>query len=118
MYRMPHAQRYADGEAAKWRSGEVAKWQERPTHTNSNQLTHGSVQPRRRTSSQPLLTVLQATSHAPCSALPIPDSRDASSTTHPVTRTTCNRLQTFREGMSTSFVAILSFSPAAATGTT
>ncbi|QBG90049.1 hypothetical protein EYC54_05505 [Xanthomonas oryzae] len=69
--------------------------------------------------------MLQATSHAPCSALPIPDSRfpipdsrDASSTTHPVTRTTCNRLQTFREGMSTSFVAILSFSPAAATGTT
>lgn len=54
---------------------QTAKWQERPTHTNSNQLTHGSVQPRRRTSSQPLLTVLQATSHAPCSALPISDSR-------------------------------------------
>ena len=30
----------------------------------------------------------------------------------------CNRLQAFREGMSTTFVAILSFSPAAATGTT
>ncbi|SON85044.1 conserved hypothetical protein [Xanthomonas citri pv. fuscans] len=31
---------------------------------------------------------------------------------------TCNRLQAFREGMCTTFVAILSFSPAAATGTT
>ncbi|TWQ11275.1 hypothetical protein FQK02_05240 [Xanthomonas vasicola] len=52
------------------------------------------------------------------SRFPIPDSSDTSSTTHPVTHITCNRLQTFREGMSTTFVAILSFSPAAATGTT
>ncbi|RBC30259.1 hypothetical protein BRN28_04375 [Xanthomonas oryzae pv. oryzae] len=58
------------------------------------------------------------TRHAQLCRFPIPDSRDASSTTHPVTRTMCNRLQTFREGMSTSFVAILSFYPAAATGTT
>ncbi|OWF63399.1 hypothetical protein B1H41_04850 [Xanthomonas vasicola pv. vasculorum] len=54
----------------------------------------------------------------PDSRFPIPDSSDTSSTTHPVTHITCNRLQTFREGMSTTFVAILSFSPAAATGTT
>ncbi|PPU09277.1 hypothetical protein XarjCFBP7645_02915 [Xanthomonas arboricola] len=38
--------------------------------------------------------------------------------THPVMQDRCNRLQTFREGMSATFVAILSFSPAAATGTT
>ncbi|NHF64647.1 hypothetical protein FFY45_02345 [Xanthomonas hortorum] len=44
--------------------------------------------------------------------------RDARRATHPVTQDTCNRLQTFREGMSATFVAILSFSPAAATGTT
>ncbi|QWN28072.1 hypothetical protein DGM85_05530 [Xanthomonas phaseoli pv. phaseoli] len=54
----------------------------------------------------------------PDSRFPIPDSRDASITTHPVTQITCNRLQAFREGMCTTFVAILSFSPAAATGTT
>ncbi|RWU14860.1 hypothetical protein XANMN_16655 [Xanthomonas phaseoli pv. manihotis str. CIO151] len=69
----------------------------------------------------------QATSSTSCSAcrlptpdsrLPTPDSRDASITTHPVTQVTCNRLQAFREGMCTTFVAILSFSPAAATGTT
>ncbi|PPT41506.1 hypothetical protein XarjCFBP7653_07620 [Xanthomonas arboricola] len=42
----------------------------------------------------------------------------ASSATHPVMQHMCNRLQTFREGMCTTFVAILSFSPAAATGTT
>ncbi|MFW3174567.1 hypothetical protein EX530_07755 [Xanthomonas phaseoli] len=63
---------------------------------------------------------MQATSSTSCSAsrLPTPDSRDASITTHPVTQITCNRLQAFREGMCTTFVAILSFSPAAATGTT
>ncbi|APP75107.1 hypothetical protein BJD12_07375 [Xanthomonas vesicatoria ATCC 35937] len=44
--------------------------------------------------------------------------RDASGATHPVTSARCNRLQAFREGMCTTFVAILSFSPAAATGTT
>ncbi|RFF41298.1 hypothetical protein DZD52_04740 [Xanthomonas nasturtii] len=56
----------------------------------------------------------------PDSRFPIPDSHtcDASSTTYPVTRARCNRLQAFREGMSATFVAILSFSPAAATGTT
>ncbi|PPV05516.1 hypothetical protein XbrCFBP1976_16515 [Xanthomonas bromi] len=64
-------------------------------------------------------------SRTPCSALtipdsrfPIPDSRDASSPTHSVTCFTCNRLQAFHEGMCTTFVAILSLSPAAATGTT
>ncbi|APP81678.1 hypothetical protein E1J23_01560 [Xanthomonas gardneri] len=44
--------------------------------------------------------------------------RDARRATHPVMQDRCNRLQTFREGMSATFVAILSFSPAAATGTT
>ncbi|PPU54871.1 hypothetical protein XdyCFBP7245_15905 [Xanthomonas dyei] len=51
--------------------------------------------------------------HRPCLL-----QRDASGATHPVTQARCNRLQAFREGMCTTFVAILSFSPAAATGTT
>ncbi|ASY83604.1 hypothetical protein C7T86_16885 [Xanthomonas citri pv. malvacearum] len=52
------------------------------------------------------------------SRFPIPDSRDASTQHTSCHARTCNRLQAFREGMCTTFVAILSFSPAAATGTT
>ncbi|PPT34231.1 hypothetical protein XabCFBP2524_16345 [Xanthomonas axonopodis pv. begoniae] len=79
-------------------------------------------QPRRSTSCKQYISTASNKQHLMLgfadSQFPIPDSRDASITTHPVTQITCNRLQAFREGMCTTFVAILSFSPAAATGTT
>ncbi|QYF46270.1 hypothetical protein HZS93_03614 [Xanthomonas citri] len=56
-----------------------------------------------------------AAHHARLCRFPIPACEQHHTSCH---ARTCNRLQAFREGMCTTFVAILSFSPAAATGTT
>ncbi|MFA1287088.1 hypothetical protein ACDJ03_04410 [Xanthomonas axonopodis pv. nakataecorchori] len=117
---MPQAQRYCDG-----RSGDAANLQKkcRLTHAwlhinapaqSLPAMHHGTASAAPRT----MLSFPDSRFPIPDSRFPIPDSRDASITTHPVTQITCNRLQAFREGMCTTFVAILSFSPAAATGTT